>query len=189
MIKSKDAAGISMMEMILYIGIMTVVGAGVFRLYAEANEKAKRVEIQNQIPSVIKQTNILYAGRHINKCNTDEDKPCIVVDKNLNDSNYLSGKGVKLTHPWSSAADAITVTAKAANGVITRPFMEIQVKYLSKASCVWLVSAMVGTGLCTTGTKVTAAPATDCNPDPKSAVTQCNKTDNTNIVFVRAQKE
>jgi hypothetical protein len=194
--KSKDAAGASMMEMVLYIGIMTVVGAGVFRLYAEANEKAKRVEIQNQIPGIIKTANLLRMGRIIKTSCDSSDYTCLKAEK---DNAYLESKGVKFTHPWSQAAEAITATWKVAQtgaaDPIKSPYMEIKVQYLPKASCIWLVSAMSGTGLCTNGgngnngATPTISGTYKCDPTPNDAIAQCANTDSTNIVYVRAAKE
>jgi hypothetical protein len=186
MYKYKDATGASMMEMVLYVGIMAVVAAGVFKLYAEASEKAKRVEIQNQIPDIIKKVNVLYAGRAIGSAGLENNK-------NANTDDYLTKKNIKLTHPWSAASDAITVTWVTGNTAATtitgRPHMKIAINNLPKASCIWLVSAMTDTGVCTTaGTTDSGNVAdTNCIKTPEKAVDKCDGT--TNSVYVRARKE
>ncbi|MDR1476674.1 MAG: hypothetical protein LBI17_00935 [Rickettsiales bacterium] len=178
--KPKDSLGVSMMEMVLYIGISTVIAAGVFRLYAEAVEKTRRVEIQNRIPELAKQVNLLWAGRDMG-----------------NDANtYLRSKKIRLSHPWSpkdtDADPAISVSSKgSASGTtpLARTHIEIQVKYLPKAACAWMASTMLDVGFCITGTSKGTPADTDCNPTPAVAVDQCNKADATNIVYIRARKE
>lgn len=125
--KFKNEFGRSMMEMLLYLGLIIVLGVSTMKLYAESTEKSKRINAQNQILDLKKDINTLYIGRAF---------PTIDFEGKLKD------KGLVLINPWG---DTINIIAKnsptGGTGAFALPYFGIKMK-LSKARCVALASAL-----------------------------------------------
>ncbi|MGN0929161.1 MAG: hypothetical protein ACI4N3_00800 [Alphaproteobacteria bacterium] len=127
--KFKEAFGRSMMEMLLYLGLVIVVTTAAIKLYTESVEKTKLINAQNQIRDIAKSVNMIYIGRDFPTSGDITAK--------------LKAKNINLIDPWKGA---ITVTAKNAptggTGSFVRPYFGIKMK-LSKANCVKLSSALI----------------------------------------------
>lgn len=125
--KFKESFGRSMVEMILYLGLVIVVTTSAIKLYTESVEKTKLINAQNQIRDIVKSVNMLYIGR---------DFPT-----NGDITAKISEKKINLVDPWGQK---ITVTAKngGGSGSFVRPYFGIKMK-LSKANCIKLSSAII----------------------------------------------
>ena len=141
--KYKNSFGRSMVEMLLYLGLVVVVGVGSIKLYAESVEKTKLLNAQNQIRDIVKTVNMLYIGRNF--------------PINGDITTKVAAKNVNLVDPWKQK---ITITAKNAPtgdaGAFALPYFCVKMK-LSKANCVKLSSALIEDtiGINTTNSGVT----------------------------------
>lgn len=128
MTKFKNELGRSMVEMLLYIGLVIVIGVSTIKLYSESVEKSKRINAQNQIRDLIKDVNMIYIGRNFPTSGDISEK--------------IKKKGIKLVNPWG---DSISIIAKNAptggTGSFALPYFGIKMK-LSKARCAYLGSAL-----------------------------------------------
>ncbi len=126
--KYKNSLGRSMVEMLLYLGLVVIVGTGSIKLYAESVEKTKLLNAQNQVRDIVKSVNMFYIGR---------DFPI-----NGDITAKIAAKNVNLVDPWRQK---ITITAKNAptggSGAFALPYFGVKMK-LSKANCVKLSSAL-----------------------------------------------
>lgn len=126
--KYKNSLGRSMVEMLLYLGLVVIVGAGSIKLYAESVEKTKVLNAQNQVRDIVKSVNMFYIGR---------DFP------NGNITSKIKEKKVNLLDPWGQKIEIVAKNAPTGgSGAFALPYFGVKM-HLSKANCVKLSSALV----------------------------------------------
>lgn len=118
--KYKNILGASMIEMLMYLGLVVVISAGSLKLYGEAVEKTKRIKAENQIRDIAEAVHLIYMGREfMNKTLTSRD---------LKDTNLVS--------PWNDTIQVSTFSG-GQEGKFKRPYFRIQVN-LTKENCIFL---------------------------------------------------
>ena len=107
--KFKNDAGRSMMEMILYLGLIVILTASTLKMYADSVEKTRVVKLENQIDDLREYVNTYYLGRPLP---TDW----------ANFRNAVGGE-TKFLDPWGGK---VTVATGATNAAITKENFELQ---------------------------------------------------------------
>ncbi|MDR2099041.1 MAG: hypothetical protein LBO78_03380 [Rickettsiales bacterium] len=172
--KQKNAAGASMLEMLMYLGLVMVISVGAMRMYGESVEKTRRIDLSGRLEDIKKAVRLAYIGRDWDLGKTEDARAI-----------YLEGKGVKLSTPWGGK---IRVGVANASGIYKRPIFVVKVYDLSQASCMWLASSTTDAA-CVVANGTSYAAAANCITDPAKASSACNKEGEANEVDMVYYKE
>ena len=114
--KFKNDAGRSMMEMILYLGLIVILTASTLKMYADSVEKTRVVKLENQIDDLKEYVNTYYLGRPLP---TDWS----------NFRNAVGGE-TKFLDPWGGKVTVATGTVNPEGGFLKENF---ELKYSGKS--------------------------------------------------------
>ncbi len=124
--KFKNDAGRSMMEMILYIGIIIMLGVTTMKTYGDSVEKTRIIEAENQISEIAEKVNNYYMGR-----------PFPITGQIETTLKTKLGNQIKLIDPWGSNITIYANKSGIANHeVLPKPYFGITYKNLDTARCV-----------------------------------------------------
>lgn len=116
--KFKNDMGRSMMEMILYLGLIVVLTTSTIKMYSDSVEKTRIMKLETQIDDLREYANTYYLGR-------DFPGP----NGNWNEFKEAVGGATKFDNPWGGKMD---IGSKAvdnqANSIFSKPSFYLQYK-------------------------------------------------------------
>ena len=114
--KFRNDCGRSMIEMILYLGLIVVLTASTLRMYADSVEKTRNIKLETIVDELKEDVNTYYLGRPLpsdwNKFITDIGGSAKVVDPWGGKITILTGKEVADT-VYSKANFGFKISGKA----------------------------------------------------------------------------
>ncbi|MCR5506886.1 MAG: hypothetical protein K6F04_03500 [bacterium] len=99
--KFKNDMGRSMMEMILYLGLIVVLTASTLKMYADSVEKTRIIKFENQVDDLREYVNTYFLGRPL------------PTDNNVYKTSFANAIGgtTKLDDPWGGVITLKTIDA------------------------------------------------------------------------------
>ena len=99
--KFKNDSGRSMMEMILYLGLIVVLTASTIKMYADSVEKTRVIKLENQVDDLKEYVNTYFLGRSL------------PTDNNVYKTTFANaiGGSSKLVDAWGGTVTLKTVDA------------------------------------------------------------------------------
>lgn len=131
--KFKNDAGRSMMEMVLYIGIVLVMTASTLRMYGDSVEKTRMFQLDSQIGDIVEKVNLYYLGRSYPQSSGEINT---VIKKNL-------GNEISLFDPWGSEIIVSARNTDSANLGIDKPYMDLKISNLDTKRCMNVANTFV----------------------------------------------
>ncbi|MDR1009423.1 MAG: hypothetical protein LBL52_04195 [Rickettsiales bacterium] len=187
----KDIRGASMVELLLYIGIIITVTLAGVKFQSQAIEKTRQAELQMTLSDAEKKINELYLGRPWGTMTEGER------------AKYLLERGVSLTSPWKSGMQDygtgangrkllgnMTVSTSdgiSSNSAIRMPHFAVHVKNLPRPSCIWVATSQSSVAACVSVNNAVAVSETDCIREIGTATSRCDRDNNEVIVFFRKE--
>ena len=133
--KFKNDAGRSMMEMILYLGLIVVLSAATVKMYADSVEKTRVVKLENQIEDLRDWVNTYSLGRSLPK-NEGE----------WTDFKNVVGGDTKFVNPWGGSVIMTTHPVVSSDPVFKKASFGISYSQLVPEKCIKIANTLWGKG-------------------------------------------
>jgi len=187
----RNVSGVSMVELILYIGIVITVTLAGINFQNQAIEKTRQAELQITLADIERKVNELYLGRPWGS----------MVDSER--ALYLLERGVGLTSPWKTGMQDYGTAANgrrlvgnmivrtsdgvSSNSAIKMPHFSVHVRGLPKPSCVLAANNQLSAAACVSINNDVAVAETDCAKTVSEISNRCDRQENEVIVFFRKE--
>lgn len=130
--KFKNDLGRSMMEMILYLGLIVVLSASTIKMYSDSVEKTRVIQAEDQVGDIVEIINTYYMGRQFP-----------LTGDLTNTLKTKLGDQINLVDPWGSNL-AISANKTGTTGTtLSKPYFGIKFKNLSPATCVSVANIFI----------------------------------------------
>lgn len=189
--RNRENAGLSMVEILLVIGIMLSLGAGILYQSSQAAERLRRIEAQTQITDIRRRVNVVWSGRAW---------PDMAMEDEF--TRDLARRGVDLLDPWKKDVKELHVkddkpimgnilviphNGYRTNPRIDRPSFAIRLGNLPRSTCIWLGSAFMQDSTCIIPNDRTQVSDTSCAKDISALNSGCDQTENSLQLWFRKE--
>ena len=171
--KFKNDSGRSMLEMILYLGLVVILTASTLKMYSDSVEKTRFIKAEDQISDIVEKVNNYYMGREFPSTGQIETTLKNKLDNEIN-----------LVSPWGSN---ITIyankTGTPGHAIFSKAYFGVKFSNLTEAQCVNLANIFIGQSpIAVTINADSVSDASKAIPSVSDIATNCNKTDAKNYI-------
>ncbi len=132
--KYKNDAGRSMMEMILYLGLMIVIGTSTITMYMNSVEKTRNIQAESLISDLVEKVNTYYLGRDFPMTGNITST---LKNKMKDQINLIDPWGTKiLVHANKNGNGAND------NSVYAKPYFGLEFSNLDKKRCITIYNLL-----------------------------------------------
>lgn len=173
--KFKNDSGRSMLEMILYLGLIVILTASTLKMYSDSVEKTRLIKAEDQIADIVEKVNNYYMGREFP---TTGQLETTLKTKLGDDINLIS--------PWGSKVTIYAnKTGVTGNPILSKPYFGVKFANLTEAQCVNIANIFIGQFPVAVGINKDAVvtDASKAIPSVSDMAADCNKEDATNYVM------
>ena len=172
--KFKNDSGRSMLEMILYLGLIVVLTASTLKMYSDSVEKTRFIKAEDQISDIVEKVNNYYMGRQFPTTGQ--------IETTL--KNKL-GDDINLISPWGSKVTVYAnKTGVAGHAIFSKPYFGVRFSNLTEAQCVNLANIFIGQSpIAVTINADSVSNTAKAIPSVSDMATNCNKTGAQNYIM------